>query len=251
MSTSSYEAKLPQIQAITGDAIKKPNMPVKIFLQEAENLFHWAQQDQAALKKARLDWALVEDLPTLAGALREAESRWSQERHSREDAMRLWDVESPQAYALRDQLLRAMRYAYRRDETLLRRVSEITAGSGHADMIQDLNDIATLGRQHSAPLVDIDLDLAELQRAADTAGRMADLLAQVNGERSADNTARVVRDQAYTLLKQAVDEVRACGQYVFWDSESRRLGYHSDYLRSLRKGSGSKAETPESAEAIA
>lgn len=45
---------------------------------------------------------------------------------------------------------------------------------------------------------DIDLDLAELERAADTAARMADLLAQVNGERSADNT---VRDQAYTLLK--------------------------------------------------
>lgn len=248
MSTVDYEAKLPLMLAITGEQIKKPNMPVKIFLQEAENLFHWALQDQVALSAARLDWSLVEDLPQLAGALREAESLWAQDRHEREDVLRQWDAESAQAYALRDHLLRAMSFAYRHDDVLMRRVAEIRAGNGHADMIQDLNDIALLGRQHSAPLQNIDFDLAQLQQAADTSDRMADLLAQVNGERSADNKARVVRDQAFTLLKHAVDEIRACGQYVFWDNAARRDGYFSAYLRSLRKASAGKAKTPDSAE---
>jgi hypothetical protein len=38
-------------------------------------------------------------------------------------------------------------------------VSAITDGSGHADMIQDLNDIAVLGRENPDPLTAIGFDL--------------------------------------------------------------------------------------------
>ena len=34
-----------------------------------------------------------------------------------------------------------------------------------------------------------------------------------------------MRDKAYTHLKQAVDQVRECGQYVFWRNEARLKGY--------------------------
>ena len=40
-----------------------------------------------------------------------------------------------------------------------------------------------------------------------------------------------MRDKAYTHLKQAVDEVRECGQYVFWRNEARLKGYSSRYFR--------------------
>jgi len=235
MSQTDYDAKLAQILSIPLDAIKKPNLPVRIALQEAENLTHWCQADKDALIGAGFDWALVEDLPQRIGALRQAESRWFSERFSREESQKRWELESPQAYALRDQLLRAMRYAYRHDEALLKRVAEITAGSGHADMIQDLNDIAALGREFSEPLVAINLDLAELQRAAAISDAMASLLAVVHGERADSNSARIIRDQAFSLLKQAVDELRACGQYALWDNEARRDGYYSDYQRSSRR----------------
>ena len=75
----------------------------------------------------------------------------------------------------------------------------------------------------------------QLQQAATTANAMAELLAQVNGERAGGNSARVIRDQAYMHLKEAVDEIRACGQFVFWDNESRQEGYHSRYRRSQRR----------------
>jgi len=219
MSQEDYDAKLAQILAIPAEETKKPNMPVKINLQEGENQYHWAVQDREALESAGMKWELVEDMPARLGALRVAESNWFSERHVREEAQVRWDTESPKAYALRDHLLRSMRYAYRNDANLMKRVSEITDGTGHADMIQDLQDIATLGRDFAEPLVAIKLKLEELDRAAQVADDMAELLAQVNGERASDNTARIIRDQAYTLLKQAVDEVRVCGQYVFWDNE--------------------------------
>lgn len=251
MSQADYDAKEAQFLAITPDAMKKPNMPVKIYLQEAENQLQWALQDKAALLAAGFDWTLVDDLPQRIGALRVAESNWFSERHSREEVQQRWEIESPKAYALRDQLLRAMRYAYRKDASLMKRVSEIAEGSGHADMIQDLNDIAVLGRDYSAPLQAINVDLADLDRAANVADAMGELLALVNGERASDNSARVIRDQAYTLLKQAVDEVRACGQYVFWDNESRRDGYFSAHLRSRRSASaGSKDVESTESEAV-
>lgn len=241
MSSADLAALLPTLQAIPADTLKRPTFPVKIYLQEAENLVHWCQQDQAALTAARLDWTLVSGLPQRIGALREAESQWFNNRHSRDAAQQVWDEQAPQAYALRDKLLRDMRFAYRQDAALLKRVAEITEGTGHADMIQDLNDIAALGRIHSSPLNDIGVDLTLLDKAAATADGMADLLAQVNGERADNNGARVLRDQAFTHLKWLVDEIRACGQYVFWDNAERRAGYASQYLRATRAASKSTA----------
>ncbi|HVL02729.1 MAG TPA: hypothetical protein VM553_23075 [Dongiaceae bacterium] len=244
MTQAHFAAKQSQILAIAPDAIRKPNMPIKTFIQEAADLFEWARKDILALLGAGLDHALFDDIPARIDALREAESLWFRVRYSHEQAQQQWEQEAPKAYALRDRLLRAMRFAFRRDDALLKRVAEITAGSGHADMIQDLSDIAALGREFSGPLLAINLDLAELDHAVATASAIAVLLAQVNGERADNNSARVVRDQAYTLLKEAVDEVRACGQYALWDNETRRDGYFSDYQRSARRGGPVSIEQP-------
>ena len=47
-------------------------MPVDVYLQEAENLYHWCQDDEAQLTGAGLAWNLVQEIPVRAGALREA-----------------------------------------------------------------------------------------------------------------------------------------------------------------------------------
>ncbi|MEC8812665.1 MAG: hypothetical protein VXY23_15230 [Pseudomonadota bacterium] len=239
MSSTDYAAKLALIEAIDPATLKKPNIPVKAYLQEAENLYHWAQEDKTTLQSAGLPWAWVQDLPQRIGALREAESLWFKERFGREEAQQQWDQEAPAAYALRDQMLRAMRYAYRRDDALLKRVSDIAEGTGHVDMIQDLNDVAILGRANAEPLLAVGVDAEALDLAASTAADMADLLAMVNGERAHGSSARVIRDQAYTHLKEAVDEIRACGEYVFWDNPARLDGYHSQYRRARRSGTAS------------
>ncbi len=229
------------LDAIATDAVRGPNMPVHNFIQEAEDLHHWCQKDKDSLTGAGLDWNWVEELPLRARVLREAASNWFRERHNREQAEQEWNQASPRAYEHRDRLLRAMRYAYRNDASLLKRVAEIAAGSGHADMIQDLSDIALLGQTNPAPLQAIKLDLAELDTAATLSAQMGQLLAQVNGDRLENSSAKDVRDRAFVWLKQAVDEVRACGQYVFFDNAERRVGYASQYFRA-RKPAADTAE---------
>jgi len=179
----------------------KPNIPVKIYLQEAENLYNWEQ-------------------------------------------------DAPAAYALRDHLLRSMRYAYRGDHKLLDRVADIAKGNGHADMIQDLNDIATLGRANADALAAIGVAAEQLEQAAATSDAMGELLAQVNGERASGSGSILIRDQAYTHLKEAVDEVRDAGQYVFWDNEARLEGYYGKYFQAAnaRRARNSSSDTSSSQE---
>lgn len=235
------------LDTLPADSIRVPNMPIHTFIQEAEDLHHWCQKDKEALTGAGLGWSIVDDLPHRARLLREAESHWFRERFSREEAEKEWNQSSPRAYELRDRLLRAMRYAFRNDAAILKRVSQITAGTGHADMIQDLNDIAHLGRDNPAPLQAINLDLAELDLAATLSQEMGSLLAKVNGDRMENSSAKIRRDRAYTWLKLAVEEIRACGQYALFNNAERRNGYTSQYFRLRRTGSndaGSNA-TPE------
>jgi len=47
--TTDFAELLPEIQAIPAERVLIPNMPVSIFVQEAEDLFHWCTGDQAAL----------------------------------------------------------------------------------------------------------------------------------------------------------------------------------------------------------
>jgi hypothetical protein len=233
MTTEDYNVQLAAISAIPHDQIKRPSIPIKAYLQEAEDLQRWSEADKEALLAVGLDWSLVEDLTGRTGALREAESRWFKQRSGREQAQLTWDKKSPAAYDMRDHLLRCMRFAYRGNATLLKQVALITAGRGHVDMIQDLYEIASLGGDHAALLAKVGVSLEQLAQAAITAEAMADLLAEVNGERGRDES-KLIRDQAFTYLKAAVDEIRATGQFLFWDDDNRRDGYVSHYARHHR-----------------
>ncbi len=229
-----YLTKLPVIQALPADQLKKMSMPLDIYLQEAENLYHWCLSDQADLTKAGLDWILVTDLPVRAGACREAQSIWFKERFTKDEAEKLWQEKSPAAYDLRDEILRAMRFAYRKMPDLLSRVAAIADGSGHADMLQDLNDCAVLGKEHSAPLTAISFDLTRLDTAAATAAELSELYARATTNRTDNSDSRLIRDQTFVHLKEAVDEIRECGQYVFFKNPDRLKGYSSAYLRKQR-----------------
>jgi uncharacterized protein (DUF1810 family) len=222
-------------------------MPVDIFIQESENLYKWCQEDEEALVKADLDWNLVEEMPVRAGALREAESRWFLHRFQREEARIEWIKRSPEAYDLRDRLLHAYAFAYRKHADLSVRVSAIREGATHVDMIQDLNNLAVIGRENPAPLEKIHFDMALVEKAAATADEMGALYAAsvANGE---DSEALKIRNKAYTCLKQAVDEVRETGQFVFWRDKKRVKGYTSRYFRrkyNARKNGNNEPDSPD------
>lgn len=228
-STTDYNELLPVLKAMKPADVLTPNIPIDVFVQEAENLYHWCLDDQQALTKVGLDWNLATTLPSRAGACREAQSLWNKERNTREEAEQAWKEQAPAAFDLRDQLLHDFRFAFRKSDGLLKRVDEIAQGDTNSDMVQDLNDLATLGKANTGLLTPISFDLTRLDLAADLSDRMGDLLGATNGERKEVSETMVMRNAAYTYLKQAVDEIRECGKFAFWRTPERFKGYVSNY----------------------
>jgi len=228
-STTDYNELLLVISAINPADVLTPNVPIDVFVQESENLYHWSIDDQQALTKAGLNWNLVLSLPARSGACREAQSLWIKERNTRQQSEQEWKDQAPAAFDLRDQLIHTFRFAFRKHEGLLARVEEIAQGDTNSDMVQDLNDLAVLGKANTALLIPINFDLAMLDMAAELSGRMGDLLGATNGERKEVSEAMRIRDKAYTYLKQAVDEIRDCGKFAFWRTPERFKGYVSNY----------------------
>jgi hypothetical protein len=232
----NYEAKLAVITAIPEDQIiTAVNIPVETYVQEGEKLYRWCQEDQAALTARGLDWTLVDDLPVRIGALMEAESRWIAQRFVRKEAGDQWSEENPELYELRNTILHEFRFAYRENEWLSGRVSEISEGSGHADMLQDLNDLAVLGKENPDLLTTVNFDMTLLDKAAQAADEKSTLWAEASYDRAGYKEAKKIRDQTYTHLKEAVDKIREYGQFVFWRNDARLQGYRSEYLYRRNK----------------
>jgi hypothetical protein len=238
---SDYAAKLEAAKNLNADDVQVPYIPVGIYAQEAEDLYHWCKDDLAQLTNAGLSEEVINNLPVCTGALREAQSIWMKEQQTRKEAEQKWVDESPVAFDFRDQLVHSFRYAFRKSSDLLNRVDAISEGASNADMVQDLNDLAILGKANTELLQQIGFDLQLLDKAAEQSDYLADLLGQANGDRKSENESKEIRDRMYTLLKYVVDEIRDCGKYVFWQNENRLKGYSSVYMRRYRGRSSSKA----------
>ena len=202
----AYQEKLPEIMAIPKDKTKVPTMPMDTYVQEAKYLYHWGMDDIELLMKAGLRRELVEDLRFRADAASEAQSLWHNVLDAMEEARRRWRIESPEAYELRDELLHYMRYAFRDEEALLAKVASIAEGDSDADMIQDLNDAASLGKQHAALLEAVGFDFNKLDRAAQMSAQMGDLKGKAAANRESDNSEYYRKSRQTAARKAAANE---------------------------------------------
>ncbi len=232
-----YTACIDAFMAIAEEEVKYPGIPVDVSLQESENLSLWCQEDKPLLIAAGLTEEIINAIPVRTGACREAQSQWVKVRNSPKESQKEWALRSEEAYELHGYLLHNFRYAYRNDEKLLDRVSEITDGTGDDDMIQDLNDLSALGKKNPGALALINFDVTLLAKAATLSDELAVVLAAANGEKAKGNEAKIIRDRAFTYMKLAVDEVKNCGRFVFWKNEARLKGYKNQYKNKHRKNS--------------
>jgi hypothetical protein len=233
-----YNTKLEVIKAITDDQIKPPNsIPVKDYIQEAEHLYTWCQEDMDALVAKGLDWTLVEDLPVRCGALRRAQSNWRDERFSREEAEKIWLQESSKGYDFKNEMVHHFYYAFRDSPVLMGRLNDIYEDRTHSGMIQGLNDLHVMGMSNQELLTNIGFDLTQLDLAMQKSDELADIYSEAFRDREDYSEVKRIRDQAFTHLKEVVDMIRQCGQYIFWRNPARVKGYRSNYLRRLRRRS--------------
>ncbi|RXQ88448.1 hypothetical protein EO244_15060 [Ancylomarina salipaludis] len=222
---------LQEIKAVPKQQIKQCDMPIGIYLQESENLHTRATADLAFLNTAGMTAELLDKLLPRIGALRTAQSNWEELNTVRQDAKENWKIEWPVFMAFREDLIDNMDFAFRNKEALIRKMNAIKEGDSQADAIQDMANLSVLGKANLELLEAINFDATLLDKAAADADRMSGLLAAVNGHMYVDDESKVIRDQAYTLLKQVVDEIRNYGRFVFRKNPDHVKSYSSKYNR--------------------
>ncbi len=244
--TDAYTEKLSVITSIARADTMAPSMPVDTYVQEANDLYHWCRDDRDALVHVGLDWSVVEDLPIRADAAGEAQSIWITAASTRERAQKQWAAAARPAYELRDELVHHMRFAFRKRSDLSAAVKSTAAGRGDANMIQDLIDLAVMGRSHLDLLTAVGFDPSELDRAAALSNELGSLKAEASVERANDPEKKLIRDKAYTHLKEAVDRIRECGRFAFRKNPERAHGYAGEYTRkkNARRKLRDKQDTP-------
>lgn len=233
MSKQDYDKKLATLKAIPTENIKIPNIPIDTYLQEAENLYLWVKEDKKALLGINLDWQqYVEDITVRTAALRHAQSLWIRRKTGKEKSQLAWREKLPIAYALRNDLLADYRYAYKDNTAILLALKDIAKGKRYSDLIQDLNDLSVLGASNLPELQAINFDISVLDTAQQLSATMAKLLAKVTSSTMYENSMVLqLRNRAYTHLKEAVDQIRNAGKYVFRKDSDRYKGYISNYRK--------------------
>ncbi len=236
------------IKAVDKKDVKHPNMPIGINMQEAEDLVIWLEPDRPKLVGAGLPEATIDGLSKRIGAVRYIQSRWNSKRFTKEEAQKKFALLGPEAYDLCERIIHSMLFAYRKLPDIKSRVQAIAEGTGDADMIQDLSDLSVHGKNNPEPLLAINFDITQLDQAASKSDELGSLLGIAHGEKATDSETKIMRDKAYTYLKQSVDEIREYGRFLFWRDETRATGYASAYHRQERK-SQKKETTPAYTEA--
>jgi len=242
-----YDDKISMIMSIPDEKIHLPgSMPVKIYIQEAEDLYKWCQPDREKLTGNGLDWAMVEDIPARAGALREAQSRWKLSDKSDTETEKEWDEKSPAAHSFRKDLIRAFRFIFSDNASVISRINMLAEGESNSTVIQSLNDLSIFGRDHTEILQAARFDITRLDKAAEMSCEMASILAAVNSRRAFCSDTLKIRNQAYTYLKEAVSGVKKHANYIFWRDPARLRGYTSSYNRKKYNKSKNHKEEPAS-----
>lgn len=216
-----FEQWKDEIENVPLNEVKLPNQPIDDFVVRCETLAVDANEDREVLEGAGLNVIFIDQLNPLSGALRYCQAQWMSEYRVREEAKSEWLEQSPKAYTMHDELLHHFSFAYRNYDDIKKKVMRIREGASHADMIQDLVELAVLGEKYPQPLTAIQFNLDILQQSRTVSHAMSELLAAANGAAGENNETKLLRDKAFTLLAERDRTIREYGRYVFWKDEDK------------------------------
>ncbi|WP_437332471.1 ATPase [Sorangium sp. So ce394] len=147
--------------------------------------------------------------------LRATQSRWQAAQQRQEQAAATFAKPAPEAALHRQTLLRFFDLRFKKSPEGQKRLMAIRAGSGDADLVQDVSDLLLLCSEHAealhkAPRGEADAE-ARLRELSPLLARMlADKTLSPEAQRS-----RKLRDAAYTLVVHAERRLRAAAEYWY------------------------------------
>ncbi|NJK86194.1 MAG: hypothetical protein HC906_09690 [Bacteroidales bacterium] len=110
-SGKSIKTIMPQqtiwdiISAFPDEEVQVPTIPAGIYIQEAEELKNWAEEDKEVLTSYGLNPMLIEEIPVRADAYRVSQSNWKKIIKIKGDAEKKLCKKLPEAVSLHSLLV--------------------------------------------------------------------------------------------------------------------------------------------------
>ncbi|XXY52221.1 ATPase [Sorangium sp. So ce269] len=147
--------------------------------------------------------------------LRATQSRWQAAQQRQEQAVAMFKGPAAEAALHRQALLRFFDLRFRKSPEGQKRLMAIRAGSGDADLVQDVSDLLLLCSEHAEALHKAPRGEAD---AAARLRELSPLLARMLADKTLSPEAqrsRKLRDAAYTLVVHAERRLRAAAEYWY------------------------------------
>ena len=242
MDSEFYNKKIKEIDEKydSKDIKTSVGLPVAILIQEAENLYHWCQEDKDKLISAGLDWDLAEDIPARVDILQEIEAKWFIIKRTKNTIKKDFQKAMAEVRELHAELLRDFRFAFHNKDGLLKDLSRLSGYKPHKEILLELRILAEIGKKNISLLEAINYDTSLLEAAEKLCDDTSDKMSQYHIDMQKE-VFKALHKKACLYLKDAVAVVRRCGQYVFHGNKERLVGYRSEY-RYLHKGKRKKKQ---------
>ncbi|WP_437686189.1 ATPase [Sorangium sp. So ce176] len=214
----------------------------------------WASRIQLAAERDAADLVRTpfpEDEPSLTREeihalrdkielLRAAQSRWQAAQQRRERAAATFAKPAAEAALHRQTLLRFFDLRFKKSPEGQKRLMAIRAGSGDADLVQDVSDLLLLCSEHAEALHKAPRGEAD---AAARLRELSPLLARMLADKTLSPEAqrsRKLRDAAYTLVVHAERRLRAAAEY--WYAGTDRMKDYAPF--PVSRGAATTGDEP-------
>ena len=169
--------------------------------------------------------------------LRESESRFQALRSGQKEAFIQFETLGREAAGIKVNLLRAFDLCFIDDPKGRKRVSDIRAGDGDPDLVQDVSDILLLADEHKTFINGCPRgEAADVARLRVISPQLSHLLSAKGMSEDATN-ARKKRDGAHGLVMQTETRLRTGAAYWYEGTEKAK-----DYAAFVAPAKGSPAD---------
>jgi hypothetical protein len=206
---------------------KYPKIKITNIVQRANDLVEIGKRDKDELLGVGLQWEMVEQLAQLAPKLDKADAVYQLVKEDGPEATRKHKIYLANCIALRSQLAQEIRDAFK-TAGIKKKLHSIRRHDKKTDLVQDLNDLATIGLNYREEFKNIYFNFELAQTAAHRAKELEHEAAKIELYRE-DIAAEELeyRNKLYDEIYRDIFEICRCGRRAFKGDPNRLRSYRT------------------------
>lgn len=216
--------------------MKRNSIPIACLIQEANDLYLFCNNDKKELLSEGVDWGEVERLPELLEKCNDAEVDYQLYIDSSKiETVKLKNLVL-RCRKLRTSIAEKLRAIATRTNNLFA-VPSYRKNWSREELLQDLNDLAVIGKDNLEILHSYKFDLTQLDLASKLSVELSEKIVEVLVSKPSESNQKAVRDKLAQELTFLISRIRTAGKAAFIDNPLRRKVYACEYFREKKNQS--------------